>query len=640
MSDMLLYNEQNRSVSFPRWFPRFLLRIMKQNALAKWLNTFLTHLQLPWIAMTVGMLLASPSLVRGWGFADDIMQRDMILTSSLPETLTSLFTFLDPATTPARMDAGVLPWWTLESAQVKFFRPLAAFSLWLDYKLWPDSSFLTHLHSILWYGALCLVAAILYRRLAGNTSQTGLAAILFALSVAHIGCVFSLAARNLLMTGFFGLLAIVFHDCWRKDSWRAGAFLASFCLVLSLLSAESGVATIAYLAAYALFLDDRGWKNRILSVAPYILISVVWWLAYTLSGYGAWGSDFYLNPGREPLAFIWGIITRAPLVLLGQWVLPDPVLYSLLSFGAKTIYWALAVGILVFIADLLLPIIKMDRLARFWCGGMLLAVLPVCAVSLPSGRHLVFISLGAFGLMGQFILAHLQVGETLPEKRWEQRAAKILSIIFLVLHAGLYPISGALARPLLDHYASAVTDLGPLPSAETQDVVIANTPDPGQLIYIPAVRHFRGQEMPAHLRVLAPGFSSITLTRVDEQTLIVQPEEGYLLSPAVPTENRLFYPFADSSYGYQFGDGLFRGIDYPMQLGEQVELTGMQVTVISMTEDDRPLEAEVTFTRILEDEHFIWLMWDWETSRYEAFEPPAVGETSIIPGPFDESVTP
>lgn len=604
------------------------------------LKAILTHKHLPVIAMALGMLFSLPSIWRGWGFADDVMQRDTILSSSLPEILTHLYTFLDPATTPARMEAGVLPWWTLKTARVMFFRPLSAFSLWLDYQLWPDSSLLSHLHSVLWYGALCLMAAILYRRLAGNTSQAGLAAILFALSVAHIGCVFSLASRNLLLTGFYGFLAILFHDRWRKEGWRVGAGFASLCLVLSLLSAESGVATVAYLAAYDLFLDEGTWKNRILSITPYILVTLAWWMTYQFSGYGAWGSDFYINPGKELLPFTLGIITRAPLVLLGQWILPDPVVYALLSFGAKTIYWVLAVAILAFIGFLLFPTIKKDHLARFWCGGMLLAVIPVCAVSLPSGRHLVFISLGAFGLMAQFILNHLRVRESPAGGRWGQAAAKILSIIFLVLHAGSYPIIGALARPILDSYASADTDIGPLPGTETQDVVIINAPDPGQLIYLPAVRNFRGQAMPAHLRVLAPGFSSITLTRVDEQTLIVQPEDGYLLSPAIPTENRLFFPFADPSYGYQFGDGLFRGMDYPMQLGEKVELTGMQVTIISMTEDGRPQEAEIRFALPLEDEQFVWLAWDWECSLYKPFSPPVVGESSRIPGPFDASSRP
>ena len=139
----------------------------------------------------------------------------------------------------------VFPWWTLADAKVFFYRPLSAASLWLDYRLWPNSNALMHLHSLLWYGALCYLAAMLYRRFAGNTPSTGLALMLFALSTAHIGAVVSLAARNLLMTAFFGLLALYFHDRWRRDGWVPGLFLSLLNVILGLLSAESGVAVFA-----------------------------------------------------------------------------------------------------------------------------------------------------------------------------------------------------------------------------------------------------------------------------------------------------------------------------------------------------------------------------------------------------------
>ena len=99
----------------------------------KKLTTILSHKHMPWVAMLIGLVIGLPTLLRDWGFTDDLMQKDFILTSTLPETLSRLYVFLDASTNLARMDAGVLPWWTLDSAQVMFFRPLSAFSLWLDY---------------------------------------------------------------------------------------------------------------------------------------------------------------------------------------------------------------------------------------------------------------------------------------------------------------------------------------------------------------------------------------------------------------------------------------------------------------------------------------------------------------------------
>ena len=474
----------------------------------------------------------------------------------------------------------------------------------------------------------------------GNTTSAGLAAILFSLSIVHIGFVFSLAARNILLTGFFGFLVLIFHDRWQKKGWRAGAFLAPFCLIISLLFAEMGAATIAYLLAYAIFLGEGTWKKRVNSIIPYILIIQVWWLVYQFSGYGSWGSDFYLNPGKEPLQFAWGILTRAPLMLLGQWVFPDPVVYAVLSFGAKTLYWVLAVIILALIGLLLFPLIRKDRLARFWCSGMLLSVIPVCAVSLPSGRHLVFVSLGALGLMSQFIVEQLTVRKPLPGTGISRLAiGRVVGIIFLGLHALLYPFAGAYLRPALDSYSDTVSGIGSLSGLDGRDVIIINAPDAGQLIYFPAVRHLHGLQMPAHLRLLAPGFSSILLTRVDEYTLSVRPEEGYLLSPEIPERERLFLPFSDPSYGHQYGDGLFRGVAYPMEKGQQVVLTGMRVDVTSLTEDGRPQEARIQFTLPLEDEQNVWLSWDWESSQYLPFSPPGIGKTVLIPGALDTGST-
>ncbi len=161
----------------------------------KFIN-LLVHRHLPLIGMLCGMLAGLPVLWTGWGPSDDVLQRSFILTQPLPVILTRLFVFLDPAINATQMDLGYFPWWTYEPARVIFFRPIAALSLWLDYQLWPNSNLLMHMHSLLLYGVLCLTAAHLYRRLMGNTPQTGLAVLLFSLSTAHIGCVVSSWKRD------------------------------------------------------------------------------------------------------------------------------------------------------------------------------------------------------------------------------------------------------------------------------------------------------------------------------------------------------------------------------------------------------------------------------------------------------------
>jgi len=599
------------------------------------LAAFLANRHFPLIAMAIGVVLSLPTLWTGWGYSDDALQRIFLLSADLPQALTKLFLFLDPTVNHALMDSGVFPWWTFENARVFFFRPLSALSLWLDYQLWPNSAALMHLHSILWYGAVCIVTALLYRRLSRNPTSAGLSAILFAVSIAHVGCVISLAARNLLMTAFFGLLAIYYHDRWRRDKWLPSLYLALFSLVLSLLSAEMGVSTAAYLLAYALFLDRGPWHKRLGSLLPYLLVILGWWSWYQINGYGAWGSGFYYNPVREPLEYLIAIVERVPMLLLGQWVTPDPVTYAVLSTGAKFLYWLIGLIVLAGIGVLLTPLLRRDRTARFLACGMLIAVIPICAVSPPSGRHLLFTGFGAFGLMGHFIIGRLYRHEWCSPRRVWQATALAVSLIFLGLHALLYPVLGTVVRQSLDTYSIAITDLTAEPVGESQDIVVVNAPSPGLFIYLPAIWDLRDRPLPAHVRILAPAYADTSITRLDASTLLVRPESGYLQSPdAIMGNDHLFFPFYDPSYAFLYGDKLFRGDSHPMLLGQRVELAGFLAEVVALTEDGRPQEVRMQFAHQLEDEQLVWIMWDWSSYQYRPFPLPGIGETVQVAGPF------
>lgn len=585
------------------------------------------------------MILTAPTLWYGWGIDDDLLQRTMLLSSSLPTALEELFVFLDPDTNRALIDVGTLPWWTLETVQVSFLRPVAALSLWLDYQLWPQSALLMHAHNVLWYAGLCALAALVYRQFMGRNLSAGLAALLFAVSVTHFSAAASLNARNVLQTVLFGLLAIGFHDRWRRDGWRAGVWLAPLCLALALLSAEAGIATLAYLAAYAICLDRGTWRRRFGSLVPYVVVIALWRLVYQSGGYGAWASDFYLDPGREPLRFAIAILERGPVLLLSQWTLPDPGTYAVLSTAARRVFWLVALLFIVFMGMLLVPLIRKNHVARFLGLGMMLAVIPVCAVNPASGRHLVFVSLGALGLMAQFVAGLLERHDWLLARRAWRLPAWAVGLTLLGLHVVLFPllVSGLVSstQTAIGPLYQAVMDIGPLPGIERQDVVIVNAPSPAQFIYLSSLRHFSGQPMPAHIRVLAPAHSPVEVTRLDAHTVIVRPEYGYLLSPGSAVGGRRdIFPLIHPSFASQYGDGFFRSSAFPMTAGQQVELTGMRAEVIALTADGRPLEARLQFTVPLEAASLKWLQWDWERNAYEPFTLPVVGETVRVAGPF------
>jgi hypothetical protein len=592
------------------------------------------------LALLFAIVLSLPALWRGWGFEDDIYHRAILLSSSLPEALKSLFVFLDPATTRTQMEVGVLPWWTLETTQIAFFRPVAVLTFWLDYQLWPNSSMLMHAHNLAWYLAVCAGVALLYRRLMGRNVASGLAILLFALNFPHVNAVYSIAARSQLIATFFGVLALWAHDKSAREDWTAGHFLGPIFLAISLFSAEAGIAIVGFLVAHVLFVDRGHWKDRLSRLIPYFLIIVAWRVLYTSLGYGAWGSGFYLDPLSEPLRFAFNIVKQVPILLLGQWILPDPVVYAGFSTVGQVGYWLLAVTILTILTILLSPMFGKIRRARYWGLGMLLAAIPICGVSLASGRHLLILSIGALALMAQYITGRLnKVERLLFHQRWKTFSF-IVAIVLLGMHILVYPIMASTIRWVADPIP-AMMDLGELPELEGKDLIVVNSPSPGQSLYLLPLREVRGQSLPEHLRILAPAHTRVEISRVDQQTLNIKPESGFLIPTQIDLKNNLKpFPIAHIAYTYRYGDAFFRENNFQMSLEGVVDLPGMAVEVRSLTPDGRPWEARMTFDHALENSSLQWLQWDWESSSYRPFAIPVVGETIIIEGPFQPSDLP
>jgi hypothetical protein len=575
-----------------------------------------------------------PALWRGWGFEDDIYHRSILLTSSLPEALRNLFVFVDPRTTANQMAVGNLPWWTLESSQIAFFRPVAVLTFWLDYQLWPNSSMLMHAHNLAWYLAVCVAAAMLYRRVMGRTVASGLATLLFAINFPHVNAVYSIAARSQLMAIFFGILVILIYDRSLRKDWKIGSWLGPPCLLVSLLSAEAGIAVVGYLAAHLIFIDRRPWNTRVRGMIPYVLVVFGWRLVYSALGYGVWGSGFYLDPLAEPLRFAFNIVKQVPILLLGQWILPDPVVYAGFSTVGQIGYWVFAVLVLIVLTLLLGPMFGKIRRARFWGFGMLLAAIPICGVSLASGRHLMILSIGAIALMAQFITGRLnEVDHLLFHQRWKTFSLAV-AVLLLSLHGLIYPIMASTIRWVADPIPDMM-NLGALPGLEGKDLIIVNSPSPGQSIYLLPLRQVQGQTLPEHLRILAPAHTVVSVTRTGVDRITIRPEDGFLLPTQLDFEGDIKpFPLAHLAYTYRYGDAFFRGTEQTLTLDGEVTLPGLRVRVQSLTSDGRPLEAEMIFDHGLENQDLLWMQWDWQSHSYQTFDLPNIGETIDLSGPF------
>jgi len=586
-------------------FSSFVSRALGSRRLCLWVALLAVVLTLP--SVRVGLIVDDYHHKLLMSGSDSIVR---LLDSPL-----DMFRFFDgdPQRTAELMDYGFFPWWTYKGVKGAFWRPLASITHWLDYVFWPDRPALMHAHSILWYAALVTAVTLLYRRLMSPAWVTGLAALLFAIDDTHGVPVAFLANRNALMACLFGVLALIVHDRRRRDKWRPAPFVGPLLLAASLLSAEAGIATCAYLGAYALFMDKGKWQARIASLLPYVVVVVVWRILWTYLGYGVENIGGYVDPISEPARFLSKVIDRGPLLLLAQLAGPPSDIANFLFPRALLVLWSAAILFLLVVLIVLVPLMRRERTARFWAAGMILSVFPICAV-FPCDRLLIFVGIGAMPLVAQLlamVLSNTPFRLTGLLRRLPALAVALLLLLFhLIVAPLLLPLYAG--GPLMsDAFLNRLEIKGPLDSAVTrQDLVVVNPPT--AFFALASVLEWAAEEqpMPRHVRLLTSSLlGTVKVHRAGEKTLVVRPQYGYM--PWVL-------------------DRLFRNEKHPFVVGDTVELTGMTVEVTELIADGRPAEAVFTFSVPLEDRSLRWL--GYKDGRFVPFTPPPVGGTVILEG--------
>src|SRR5262249_51211466 len=152
---------------------------------------------------------------------------------------------------------------------------------------------------------------------------------------------------------------------------------SAMALLAGLLSGELAIGAVAYLVAYAVFLDDADVGVRVRSLAPAFAVVVVWRLFWLHAGYGAAGSGAYVDPLASPGAFLTELPLRLTVVLSGQFSAPPSDLAFLAPPSHRPLLVAIAVLTVALLVWLVVPFMRGDRTCRFWAAGVVLAVLPL-----------------------------------------------------------------------------------------------------------------------------------------------------------------------------------------------------------------------------------------------------------------------
>jgi len=630
----------------------------------------LEHPKLPLALAVVVILLMLPALPVGL-FGDDLIQRVNELTPAelpprivdtgfvarnsgqLVTVLNHLFGYVqgEDAATRAR-DYGIAPWWTPPGWTAALWRPLTAFTHWVDYRLYPNSPPLMHAQNIAWFAAAVFLAATLYRKIAQaasglDTQQklsesgvqskmqpglvvAGVAACLWLLDKDTYFPVMYVANRGFIISLVFGLLCLHAHIRSRITKSTLWMWLSALCLLLSLLANEGGASTLAFLLAYAIVLDSGSWPSRVASLLPAAVVVIGWRAVYAGCGFGVRNFPGYVDPGYAPLLFLKDLAPRTNALLGGQLIGIPPELMLALNPTWQMIAAAFSAGFSLVCALVLLPVVRQDTAARFWAVVMLLALVPAATV-VPMSKNLAFVALGAFGVIAAFLIsfATSQKRAAMP---WLLRTMSWAVAVSLIAAHVVGAVGGrialALASPWIPKIAESACAFGPSIDIGERDVVVINDPTMTCAV-VPFDRAYRGQPLPKTIRTLMPGSIPFEVNRPNASTLILKAEGADLFAcPAVG-------PF-HVCYACKAVDDLLMG-ERMWQSGERVTNEELVAEILEVSPTGGPRSVAFHFDKPLESAGTVWLFFDWRRFSHLPFVLPRIGETIQIAGSRDRT---
>lgn len=563
----------------------------------------------------MGVVLSLPALAGGF-FMDDLVHQIMLRPDwrergfSRGDWDMFVIQAVDPGHYRAQLDMGTFPWWTPPEFRLAFLRPLTSVLHAFDYRHFVRWPALIHAESLLFYALAIFFAALVYRRFMAPGWAAGLAAVLYAIDDAHAMPIAWIANRNALIAAAAGFATLLLHERARRADHRLSAVLAAAVFAVGLAAGEAAVATLAYLGAYALWIDRAPAQKRALSLAPYAAVVVVWTAIYRHYGFGAAAGAFYIDPGSDPAAFTKAVATRWPLLALGQLLGPPPDAFNLVTNDRMPGVAAVVALVLVPIVVLLARALWHDRVARFFATGMALSLVPVCG-TWPNDRLLTFSGLGGFGLVALFLASRrVEAG------RAARAAASVLAALFVLFHAIAAPILLPLRIHMVGDLFRGYIERGEgtlppsVPGTESQTVVVVNAPDVLVVPYSAVRRTLRGGAIAGHLRLLAVAIEGNDgeLARLDEHTVAVTLRRGLL---------------------HDSMSQLYRASTIPFRAGDVVALSDVRIEVVEVTADGRPKRVHFRFDRSLDDPSLIWMTWDGP--GFVPVKPPPVGGRVPIP---------
>ena len=506
-----------------------------------WINQLqrLTNEKLFWLIFSVSIIVLSPSLFSGL-MGDDLLH---YLLFNKPDALPlredislfNLFSFVDdnPEHRTKLMALSLLPWWVDPEFTWNFWRPIAEITHAIDYTYFGRQYWLMHLHSLLWFSLLLLLAARFYKLTLPTARMHWIAFACFALSASHAVTVAWLSNRHAVIASAFILSTLLLHHRFVSEHSRLSYLLALLMTSLAFLSSELGLSTGVWLFCYTLFLNKEKSLRHWLWLLPYFFIFCTWAYVYRDGNFGIRGySSFYIDPTEKPLDFLVNYLKNLPAIIASQtWIIPADI------FSAIKYPWITPLIGLLTIACLYFPIkaAKEKPLISFFITAFLLLAIPI-ATSPAQDRNLLQVSLAFSGILGIVLYqAYLSITK--------QKALKYLFYTLVMLHFLVAPLLSLPLSYTPKFFSAAGEKRAKSLDIKAGDQIIILKGNMMETIYLYPRLVELGLPLPDKIWNIGGSHSKLNVTRLNHKTLKIEAMTPFFSASDLMARDPIETPF-------------------------------------------------------------------------------------------------
>ena len=502
---------------------------------------------------------------------------------------------------------GLMTWWTSPEFRFQMLRPLAEISHWIDFKLWPHSFELMHIHHLLWVALFFFVAYKFLTKFTDRPELGKLAFVIFSLSANHSQTIAWLASRNTLIAGTFGILALLLHVRSREQNRFTFRFMALMSFAAALLASEFGLSASVWLFSWTLFLDKGSLFIKFMRLVPYGLIMLGWLAMYFHCQHGVFASEFYVNPAHYPVKYLGSLLEKTPTAIINSiYHVPAGGL-----FGSGLLWspgWFVSVGIVTLLFWLMHKHLS-NPMYKFYIVGSLLSMIPIAAGS-SGARTLAFVSLGIVPIVASILRCWAYNNAEGKAERFLIPFFAWPVLIFTTISIGVLPTISVIYRNHnLDNYYGPAMNL-PIDSSDNETTVLLINPNSVfYAMFYPLVWNTQGKDQPGSFYPLATSnHREMTFMRDSEVSFVLTPEKGFLVEPAA-------YFMRSKEEGFSEG--------------QTIVYSTLTITIISVLEDGRPGSIEVKLNDSLDSDNV--KLFFCEKRQFLQLKIPAIGHEIRVP---------